>query len=180
MNCKAIPYLHILIFSAFLLVSCGDPKSDQKPIQQEIDHQQLKDQFVKANKQLVQKESDEMDYYAKSHQMAFITTKSGIRYFVYEPSKKGDSIRDGMDITMSFKVSLLNGTEVYNSAESGKKTFKVGQENIESGIHKGVQYLKRGDKALLLIPSHLAHGLLGDQKKIPPQMPIVYDLQIDP
>ena len=51
--------------------------------------------------------------------------------------------------------------------------------NIESGIHKGVQYLKRGDKALLLVPSHLAHGLLGDYKKIPPQMPIVYDIQID-
>jgi FKBP-type peptidyl-prolyl cis-trans isomerase len=41
-----------------------------------------------------------------------------------------------------------------------------------------VKYLKHGDKALLLIPSHLAHGLLGDFKKIPPQMPIIYDVEI--
>jgi FKBP-type peptidyl-prolyl cis-trans isomerase FkpA len=102
-----------------------------------------------------------------------------VRYYVYKPSSKGDSIRDGMEISMHFKVSLMNGNEVYNSEQSGKKTFLVGQESIESGIHKGVQYLKKGDKALLLIPSHLAHGLMGDMKKIPPQMPIVYDVQID-
>jgi FKBP-type peptidyl-prolyl cis-trans isomerase len=54
----------------------------------------------------------------------------------------------------------------------------VGHDDIESGIHKGLQYLKRGDKAILLIPSPLAHGLLGDMKKIPPQMPIVYEVQL--
>lgn len=162
-----------------MLFSCKNPPEEQTKHDKQINPDELKKQFIKANQQLVQKENDEMDYYAKSHQMVFVSTTSGVRYFVYEPSAKGDSITDGMKITMSYKVSLLNGTEVYSSKELGKKTFSVGLENIESGIHKGVKYLKRGDKALLLIPSHLAHGLLGDSKKIPPQMPIVYDVQID-
>ena len=51
-------------------------------------------------------------------------------------------------------------------------------ENIEDGIHKAVLFFKSGDKALVLIPSHLAHGLLGDSKKIPPQSPILYDIEI--
>lgn len=161
------------------LFSCKNPPEETTKQQNQINPNELKKQFIKANQQLVQKENDEMDYYAKSHQMAFVGTKSGVRYFVYQPSSKGDSIKDGMEITMHYKVSLLNGTEVYNSKDLGKKTFTVGLENIESGIHKGVQYLKRGDKAILLIPSHLAHGLLGDSKKIPPQMPIVYDVQIE-
>jgi FKBP-type peptidyl-prolyl cis-trans isomerase len=161
-----------------LFIACGHPPKEEHQ-QKPIDEEALKKQFENANKALIQKENDEMDYYAKSHQMNFIRTGSGVRYFVYAPSAKGDSIRDNMEITMSFKVSLMDGTEVYNSKESGKRTFKVGYENIESGIHKGVQYLKRGDKALLLVPSHLAHGLLGDYKKIPPQMPIVYDVQIE-
>ena len=110
--------------------------------------------------------------------MPFVKTASGVRYFVYDPSAKGDSIREGMEITMNFKLSLLDGTDCYSSATGGPKTFVVGKENIESGIHKGVQYLKRGDKAVLLIPSVLAHGLLGDFDKIPPQMPIVYDVEI--
>jgi FKBP-type peptidyl-prolyl cis-trans isomerase len=170
-------FIKYLPLFCLLFTHCGDPaKEDHK---KPIDEEALKKQFEKANKALIQKENDEMDYYAKSHQMNFVRTGSGIRYFVYAPSEKGDSIRDNMEITMSFKVSLMDGTEVYNSKQSGKRTFKVGYENIESGIHKGVQYLKRGDKALLLVPSHLAHGLLGDYKKIPPQMPIVYDVQIE-
>jgi FKBP-type peptidyl-prolyl cis-trans isomerase len=170
-----IPFLFLAILAINGCVQTEEPPDNQKSINKEA----LKQQFIKANQQLVQKENDEMDYYAKSHQMPFKQTKSGIRYYVYKSSSKGDSIRDAMEISMHFKVFLMNGTEVYNSQQSGKKTFVVGQENIESGIHKGVQYLKKGDQALLLIPSHLAHGLLGDLKKIPPQMPIVYDVQID-
>ncbi len=173
-------FLKYFLFSTcVILTSCGDPVKEEHKHTKPIDEQALKKQFEKANQALVQKENDEMDQFARSHQMNFVRTTSGIRYYVYQPSAKGDSIKESMEITMSFKVSLMDGTEVYNSDQSGKRTFKVGYENIESGIHKGVQYLKRGDKALLLVPSHLAHGLLGDYKKIPPQMPIVYDVQID-
>lgn len=139
----------------------------------------VKNQFIKANQQVIIKENDEMDAYAKQHQLPFIKTNSGIRYHVYQASEKGDSIKPGMQITMAYKVKLLSGETVYSSKELGKKTFLVEQENIESGIHKGVQFLKRGDKAILLIASHLAHGLLGDMNKIPPQMPIIYEVQID-
>lgn len=175
-----LQFVKYFLFSiGFILVSCVDPSKEEHKHTKPIDEQALKKQFEKANQAIVQKENDEMDQFARSHQMNFVRTGSGIRYYVYQPSVKGDSIKESMEITMSFKVSLMDGTEVYNSEQSGKRTFKVGYENIESGIHKGVQYLKRGDKALLLVPSHLAHGLLGDYKKIPPQMPIVYDIQID-
>jgi FKBP-type peptidyl-prolyl cis-trans isomerase FkpA len=170
-----LKYLPLL---CLILVSCVNPTTEKKQVK-EIDEQALKKQFEEANKALVQKENDIMDQYARSHQMNFVRTGSGIRYYVYKPSQKGDSIKDNMEITIAYKVMLMDGKEVYNSKESGKRTFKVGYENIESGVHKGVQYLKKGDKALLLVPSHLAHGLLGDYKKIPPQMPIVYDIQID-
>jgi hypothetical protein len=56
-------------------------------------HEKVKQQFVKANQQVVVKENDEMDYYQKSHQMTFIKTTSGIRYYVYKASSKGDSIK---------------------------------------------------------------------------------------
>ncbi len=160
--------------TAFL--SCKSEPED-KPVYK-IKKQAIKDQFVKANQQVVQKENDEMDYYAKSHQMNFVNTPSGIRYYVYQPSAKGDSIKDGDQITIRYTVSLLDGTECYSSQNDGPKTFIVGHEDLESGIHKGVQLLKKGDNALLMIPSHLAHGLLGDMNKIPPQRAIIYDIQI--
>jgi len=168
-----------ILFFILLLSGCNpSPPVKAEHQKTEITQKKINDLFVKANQQVIQKENDEMDYYVKSHKLPFIKTNSGIRFFVYKPSEKGDSIKEGNEIKMNFKVSLLNGTECYNSKTDGVKIFVVGHEDLESGIHKGVQFLKRGDKALFLIPSHLAHGLLGDFKKIPPQMPIIYDVEI--
>jgi FKBP-type peptidyl-prolyl cis-trans isomerase len=177
-----MPFRFFSFFSLILVIfiaSCG-PEKPPPPHKkaQVINKDSIKNQFIRANKQVVQKESDEMDYYASSHQMPFVKTSSGIRYYVYQPSAKGDSIRDSSIVTLNYKVSLLDGTECYSSKTDGAKTFSVDRMDMESGIHMALFYLKRGDKALVLIPSHLAHGLLGDFKKIPPQMPIVYDIEV--
>lgn len=175
--------IQILIKSVFvpvlvilLLTSCQNDEEKQET--KVFNQAKVKEQFIKANKQVVVKENDEMDYYQRSHQMDFIKTNSGIRYYVYKASTKGDSIKDGDIIKINYTVSLLDGTECYSSKTNGPKEFKVGMENIEDGLHKAVLYLKTGDKALIMIPSHLAHGLLGDSKKIPPQSPIMYDIEI--
>jgi FKBP-type peptidyl-prolyl cis-trans isomerase FkpA len=164
---------HIII--CVFLVSCGSNEQNQ---QKDFDETQLKNQFIKANKQVVVKESDEMDYYQKSHQMPFIKTTTGIRYYVYKPSAKGDSIKTDDIVKINYTLSLLDGTVCYSSNTGGVKEIKVGMEDVEVGLHKALPYLKNGDKALILIPSHLAHGLLGDMKKIPPQSPILYDVEI--
>jgi FKBP-type peptidyl-prolyl cis-trans isomerase len=160
-----------------LLHSCQEtPKTDIPP---PINQEKVKNQFIKANQQVVAKENDEMDYYQKSHQMPFVKTRDGIRYYVYKPGPaKSDSVRDGAIIKMHYTVSLLDGTECYSSKTEGPKEFKVGMDNLEDGLHKAVLYLKANDKALIMIPSHLAHGLLGDSKKIPPQVPIIYDIEL--
>ncbi len=164
-----------MLFSLFAISCKTDHHDEHKQI---FDREKAKEQFIKANQQVITKEMDEMDYYQKSHEMNFTKTLSGIRYFVYKASAKGDSIKDGDIIKMNYTVSLLDGTECYSSKNDGSKEFKVGMENLEDGLHKAVQFLKNGDKALILIPSHFAHGLLGDSKKIPPQSPILYDIEI--
>ncbi len=173
-------YMRVLTLFSLFLFSCGPTEvREKKDLLKDINPEAVKKQFIQANKQIVQKENDEMDYYASAHQMNFVKTDAGIRYFVYKASVKGDSISDSSRVVLDYKVSLLNGTKCYDSETDGKKTFVVGHADIESGIVKALHYLKRGDKALIMIPSHLAHGLLGDQKKIPPQMPIVYDIAVN-
>ena len=155
------------LFSWLLVFLSACNSGNQKEETKSFNKEKVKQQFVKANQQVVVKENDEMDYYQKSHKMPFIRTNSGVRYYVYKPSLKGDSIKNNDIITINYTVSLLDGTECYSSKTDGTKEFVVGMENIEDGLHKAVLYLKAGDKALVLIPSHLAHGLLGDSKKIP-------------
>jgi FKBP-type peptidyl-prolyl cis-trans isomerase FkpA len=166
-----------LVFGS--LGSCSEPETPPKQrASDNITLSESREGLVTANRHLAQKENDLMDAYARSHQIPFVKTNSGIRYFVYRPSEKGDSVRTGMTIAMDYTVTLLDGTPAYSSAQDGPKTFEVGHDDIESGIQRGVTCLKKGDKALLLIPSALAHGLVGDMRKIPPQMPIVYDVHI--
>jgi FKBP-type peptidyl-prolyl cis-trans isomerase len=169
--------LFVLLSSPLFFITACNPKTDDIEANQ-FNHEKVKQQFVKANQQVVVKENDEMDYYQKSHQMNFIKTTSGIRYYVYKPSSKGDSIKNDDIIKINYTISLLDGTECYSSKTEGAKEFKVGMQDVENGLHKAVLFLKSGDKALIMIPSHLAHGLLGDSKKIPPQSPIIYDLEI--
>lgn len=169
--------LSLTLIALTLLSSCQEsPKTVNPP---QINPVKLKDQFIKANQQVVAKENDEMDYYQKSHHLSFIKTREGIRYYVYQPGPlKSDSVQDGAIIKINYTVSLLDGTECYSSKTAGPKEFKVGMDNLEDGLHKAVLYLKDQDKALIMIPSHLAHGLLGDSRKIPPQVPILYDIEI--
>lgn len=170
-------YHSFLIISLSIFISCksdnGTTTSTSK-----IDKVKIDQQFVKINQQIVTKENDEMGYYQKSHQFPFVKTNFGVRYYVYKPSIAGDSISNGDIVTINYTLSLLDGTICYSSKTDGEKQFKVGMQDVEDGLHKSILKLKKGDKALLLIPSHLAHGLLGDSKKVPPQSPILYDIEI--
>jgi FKBP-type peptidyl-prolyl cis-trans isomerase len=38
--------------------------------------------------------------------------------------------------------------------------------------------MKVGDKAKVILPSHLAFGLTGDSKKVAQSMPLLYDLEL--
>jgi FKBP-type peptidyl-prolyl cis-trans isomerase FkpA len=173
-----VSFSALIIILLLLFNSCTRDEQPRRNSENIPNEKSIKEQFMKANSQLLQKENDEIDYYVRTHKMPFKRTSSGVRYFVYKPSEKGDSIIPKMQVTMDYTVTLLDGTVAYSSDEDGRRSFVVEQEDIESGIHKGVQYLKRGDQAMLIIPSHLAHGLLGDLKKIPPQSPIIYKVHI--
>lgn len=174
---KTYSYFLLLMIGASFFNSCknGEDSHEQKS---GIDKVKIDQQFIKVNQQVVTKEIDEMDYYQKSHQFPFVKTNFGVRYYVYKPSIVGDSIANGDIVTINYTLTLLDGTICYSSKSDGEKQFKVGMQDVEDGLHKSILKLKKGDKALLLIPSHLAHGLLGDSKKVPPQSPILYDIEI--
>jgi FKBP-type peptidyl-prolyl cis-trans isomerase len=38
--------------------------------------------------------------------------------------------------------------------------------------------LREGDKARFILPPHIAHGLLGDENRIPPRSVIVYEVEL--
>ena len=80
-------------------------------------------------------------------------------------------------MVINYTVTLLNGDTCY-ATKGEPEEFTVGEDNAESGLHEGIQLMHEGDKAIMIIPSHLAHGLAGDLKKIPIRSTIVYDVEL--
>ncbi|MBS1648018.1 MAG: FKBP-type peptidyl-prolyl cis-trans isomerase [Bacteroidetes bacterium] len=168
---------YIAFVAAFCLAffSCEN-KSNKKTIV--VNYNKLKEDIIQTNKPAVVMEQDEINAYIKSHQYTMQSTGTGLRYMFLNENAKELKIEEGDRIRVNYTVSLLDGTPCYTSKKNGAKQFVVGSDRVESGIHEGVQLMHLHDKALFILPAHLAFGLLGDRDKIPPKAAVVYTVEV--
>ena len=172
---QALPYYLGALISLGCITACHDDKPTNVP--QPPTEQQVKQELIKSHQMYVKQEGDEIDQYIKSHGYTMQTTKRGMHYMFLEHGK-GQQPKVGDYATVSYSISLLDGTVCYDSKNEGPKQFKVGEDAVESGVHLAVEMMHVGDKALFIIPSYLAHGLVGDRDKIPPGAVVVYNITL--
>ena len=87
-------------------------------------------------------------------------------------------IKKGDIVSLEYELGLLNGDLIYSSKKDGIKTFLVGRGGVESGLEEGIWKLRKNSVAILILPAHLAHGLLGDGNKIPARATLVYKVKV--
>ena len=159
-----------LIISLFSCSEAIEKQAEKKEISS-------KESLEKVNRYLVRTESEEIENYIRRHNWSMEESGSGLRFWVYEKGE-GTKAEKGMIAKLNYKTWLLDGTLIYSSDELGKKEFKIGKGGVESGLEEAIVMMHAGDKAKLVIPSHLAFGLLGDNNKIPPRSSVVYDIEL--
>lgn len=131
------------------------------------------------NSIFAEEEDEEIELFLKRHHDWNMTkTGTGLRYFIYSKSENNDTAKVDDVVTVDFEITLLDGTICYSSTENGPESFMVEKADIESGLHEGMQYMCTGDRAKFILPSHMAHGLIGDEEKIPPLTAVVYDIHL--
>lgn len=170
----------MLAIRAFIiLITCYIASCDSRNAAsvKSVNYDSLREPLINANKLSVKRESDEIDQYVKFKGWNVVTTGTGIRYMIY---KHGDGAlaSTGKQAEISYKVSLLNGTLCYTSEKNGPRQFLIGEDHVESGLHEAIMYMHVGDKAMIILPSHLAFGLSGDNNKIPPRASVLYDIEL--
>ncbi len=159
----------------FVLTSCAGEENNMIL----NDPNWTKNQSIDMNSTFALEENEEIDLFLERHQDWSMTeTGTGLRYMIYQKSVSNDSVKVGDLVTVDFEISLLNGDVCYSSRGNEPETFTVEKSDIESGLHEGVKYLCLGDKAKFILPSHAAHGLIGDTDKIPPLSPVIYDIEL--
>ena len=160
-----------------ILLTCWSCKQGQTDEGIKDTFEDQDEMLVRINKYLVRKDVELIESYAKRRGWNITQTESGLFYEIYEEGS-GDSARDGRKVTINYTLSLLDGTICYSSDESGPKTFRLGRSREESGLEQGLLMMQAGDKAHLILPPHLAYGLLGDEDRIPARSIIVYDVEL--
>lgn len=164
--------LGILLF-VVLITSCEDnEKKYQKPVNW------TKDKSIEFGKSLAKEEEIMVKLFLKQRpEWKTTATGTGLHYWVYE-SHGNEKPVEGQKVEVILEVRLLDDSVCYQTDEGMVNTFLVDKSDIESGVQEGIKYLGVGDKAKLIIPSHLGHGLVGDLDKIPPLQVLIVDIEL--
>ena len=160
-------FLFFVLFS-----SCGDSNKIQK--KKQFDHNKLKLQLEEVQKPAMLMENDIINSYIQRHNLQVKTTGSGLRYLITHKNLKGESVQTRDIVNVAYTISLIDGTFCYR----GIKDFKLDEDHVERGLHEGLKLLRKKEKAIFILPSHLAHGLTGDDNKIPPRAILVCEIEL--
>jgi FKBP-type peptidyl-prolyl cis-trans isomerase len=108
----------------------------------------------------------------------FDKTESGLRYKIIQEGN-GVKAEKGQTVSVHYKGQLSDGT-VFDSSykRNAPIDFPLGVGQVIPGWDEGIQLLKVGDKARLVIPSNLAYGSAGAGGVIPPDATLVFDVEL--
>lgn len=169
---QSFPHLIFVLTALVTLYSCSGDSEVEKPIKWSTE------QSTTMNKQFSAEEEVDINLFLSRKQEWNMTkTGSGLRYFIYE-NGAGEKALPEEYVDVEYTITLLDGTECYATAKDEVEEFKVDKAQVESGIQEGIKQMRQGDKAILVIPSHLAHGIVGDMSKIPPLSTLIVDITL--
>lgn len=139
---------------------------------------ELKEPLIKANQEVMRTESEQIDDFIARHGWKMNETSTGLRYMIYQKGD-GEPGTIGKTARLEYALTLLTGDTVYTSKKDGPIVFEIGKGGVVSGLEEAILLLHVGDRAKIIIPSHLAFGLIGDQNKINFKASLVYDVYFE-
>ncbi|MBK9148099.1 MAG: FKBP-type peptidyl-prolyl cis-trans isomerase [Flavobacteriales bacterium] len=152
-----------------LMLACEPPATPPAPVSQ--------DDLLRSNRDAVRIEDRDIGLYVGRWALQPITSGTGVRHQLLRDAE-GETVKPGQWALVRYRMELLNGDTAYASDPSGPEGFLVEEDDVESGLHEAIQHLSPGDSAIIIIPSYRAHGLIGDQDRVPPRSTVVYRIAL--
>jgi len=105
-----------------------------------------------------------------------ITLPSGLQYKVITAGS-GEIPKSDHTVSVNYRGTLVDGTEFDSSYKRGTPaTFSV--TGVIKGWTEALQMMKVGSKWQVFIPGDLAYGERGYGQKIPPNTPLIFEMEL--
>ncbi len=166
---------YILILAAAVVsCECSGGRNQTAPQSTE----ESADDRIEASRDFLKKERESIEAYIKDRELEVERTGTGLYYRVLSDSAIDLQVETEDLVEYEYDISLMNGAKLYSSATDGRAELKIDKQDAVIGLHESLKKLGLGDKGLFILPSHLAYGVAGDQDRVPPLTPLVYELKV--
>ena len=140
----------------------------------EEEYQSLSDEQAKEKARRVglKKEEEDINDYILKNNIAVNPDENGL-YFISLRKGKGEQAKSGQHVFVHYVGKFLNGKVFDSSYTRGKPIeFELGRGYVIKGWEDGISKMRKGGKALFLIPSDLGYG--AGRGQIPPYTPLLF------
>lgn len=105
-------------------------------------------------------------------------TSTGL-YYQKIQTTEGAQVVPGNIVKVHYRGKLTSG-KIFDESYTRKEPiqFPLGAGNVIAGWDEGISLLRKGEKAILIIPSYLAYGEQGVQGAIGPNEPLIFDVEL--
>jgi FKBP-type peptidyl-prolyl cis-trans isomerase len=91
----------------------------------------------------------------------------------------GNAVKSGDAVSVNYIGTFLDGKKFDSSYDRNQPfSFTVGGGQVIQGWDQGLVGMQVGGKRLLVIPSDLAYGSTGSEGAIPPNTPLMFEIQL--
>ena len=149
----------------------GEKAQSFDPVKAFENFNKLKEERINEQKKRTEKLLNELsDGYSK--------TDSGLMYKFLD-NKNSNKPSKGEKVKVHYKGMLLDGTVFDSSFKRNQPIeFTLGIGQVIKGWDEGISLLGVGDKASFIIPSNLAYGESGAGGVIPPNAPLLFEVEL--
>ena len=149
----------------------GEKAQSFDPVKAFENFNKLKEERINKQKKKTEKLLNDLsDGYSK--------TDSGLMYKFLD-NKNSNKPSKGEKVKVHYKGMLLDGTVFDSSFKRNQPIeFTLGIGQVIKGWDEGISLLGVGDKASFIIPSDLAYGESGAGGVIPPNAPLLFEVEL--
>lgn len=122
------------------------------------------------------KEQEQIKNYLKRQNLLCIELPSGVHYLVLDSTRHHQKPTAGQVLRVSYDLKLMDGTVIETNKS---ELLSIDFQDKESGLFEAIKKMNEGESAIIIIPSYRAHGLAGDDNKIPPMSTLIYHIKIE-